>query len=118
MKKIIAFVLAITFLAHFALPAFAQEEQEKPKPDQTIYTDENGEKFKSLRGRILAIDRAKSEILLEEDFTYDKRIIKIPKERIESVTTGDHVKIRVKLNTSMTLKIVKIRLSRPHPKVD
>ncbi len=112
MKKIIAFVLTITFLAYFTLPAFAQEEQEKPKPDQTIYTDENGEKFQSVRGSILAIDRVREEILLDLDYTHEKRIIKIPVERVASFSVDNHVRIRVKLNTNIALKIVRIRLSR------
>ncbi|MFH1173250.1 MAG: hypothetical protein V1692_01850 [bacterium] len=115
MKEIIVFVLVANFLTHFTLPAFAQydssEEQEKPKQDQTIYTDERGEKFQSVRGKILAIDRGKSEILLDEDFTHEKRIIAIPKERLENFSVGNHVRIRVKLNTNIALKIVKIRLS-------
>lgn len=112
MKKIIVIVLTVISLFVFIVPSFAQGQQQPPQPDRTIYTDENGQKFQSVRGIILAIDRRENEILLREDFTDEKKIIAVPKERLQNLAVGDHVRIRVKLDTNQALKVVKIRRAR------
>lgn len=116
MKKVAFILLTTICLLSFTVLGLAQYEQEEQQqgPDKTIYTDENGQQFQSIKGRIIAIDREKNEILLQEDITHNKTVISVPQERMQDLKLGNHVRMRVKVGTNIAIKIVKVRIARSH----
>ncbi|MBF0571125.1 MAG: hypothetical protein HQL12_04570 [Candidatus Omnitrophica bacterium] len=100
MKRILAIVLALLFMAAFSMPSFAAKASKDQKYDRIV-------------AQVVSVDAAAKTMVVKEEKSGASRTIKISAKASSQINAGDRVRIKLKPGTDES---VGVRVLKDHSK--